>query len=117
MSRGRFTSRSGPEDANGNPITVIAAVNATPVTKIDTDFTATEIFDINTALGRNATQFVVILDGLNAIDVATSTDGIAFGNEHRMLVRNEVYGFNNINVDSIRVTHTGADSAYRIVAL
>lgn len=92
-------------------------VQATPVTKINTNFTVTETFDINDVLGRNATQFTVILDGLNAIDVSISNDGSSFGNEHRMLVKNETYPINGISVDSIRITHTGDDSAYRIVAL
>jgi len=119
MSRARFDGRSGPEDSDGNQITVIKVINDTPVTTEDTSFVVGDspaTFDVNTALGRNGTQFQVFNDGAGDIDVSISNDGAVFGNEHSVQSE-EVYVINNISVDSIRITHTGTDSAYRVLAL
>jgi len=71
--------------------------------------------DINDALGRNATEFTIINDGAGDFTVATSTDGTVFGEEYTM--RNgETYSFQEVSIDSIRITHV-TDSAFRVTVL
>lgn len=90
----------------------------TPETFKDTNFvvgSSPVTLDCNTALGRNATEFLVFNDGSGDFTVSISNNGAAFGDEHT--VKNgETYGFLDISVDSIRITHV-ADSAYRAVVL
>lgn len=115
MSRGRFTSRSGPVDANGNQITVIEATNDTPEVFEDDTFVVGDSpvsLDCNAALGRNASQFEIVNDGPGDFTVAISNDGSAFGDE-ATIKQQEVYAISNISVDTIRITHV-ADSAYRV---
>ena len=105
-------------DVNGSLQVVQNAVDDTPVTAEDILFVTGDspfTFDINTSLGRNATQFSVINDGPGNFTVSISNDGSVFGAEHTMK-NEEVYAIQNINVDSIRLTWV-ANSAYRIVAL
>lgn len=106
-------------DSDGSLQVMQRAVVDTPVTAEDILFETGDspfTFDINTALGRNSTQFSVTNDGPGDFNVSISNDGIAFGNEHRMK-NEEVYEIQNISVDSIRITFIIANSAYRIVAL
>jgi len=102
---------------NGLPVVDVARID-TPETFIDTSFVVGDspvTLDCNAALGRNATEFLVFNDGGGDFTVSISNDGAAFGDEHT--VKNgETYGFLNISVDSIRITHV-ADSAYRVVVL
>lgn len=71
--------------------------------------------DCNAALGRNATQFSVQNDGAGNFTVATSNDGAVFGDEKTMK-GGEVYGIDNISIDSIRITFV-SNSAYRVVVV
>jgi len=90
----------------------------TPETFEDTSFVSGDspvTLDINTALGRNATEFTVINDGAGNFTVSISNDGAAFGDEHTMK-NGETYSLDQISVDSIRITHV-ADSAYRVVVI
>ncbi len=75
----------------------------------DSPFTA----DVNTALGRNATSGYIINDGTGGFTIAFSIDGSVFGDAITMK-KNEVINFTNQSVDSIKITHSGTDSAYRI---
>ena len=59
--------------------------------------------DINTALGRNATQGYIVNDGDGNFTVAFSTNGSAFGDAVTMK-KDEVLNFNNISVDSLKIT-------------
>jgi len=93
-------------------------IDANPQTFEDTSFVSGDspaTLDLNTALGRNATQFAVQNDGAGNFTVATSNDGAAFGDEKTMKA-NEVYAIDRISVDSLRITHV-TNSAYRVVAL
>jgi len=90
----------------------------TPETFIDTSFVSGDspvTLDLNTALGRNATEFTVINDGAGDFTVALSEDGAVFGDEHTMK-NGETYSLIEISVDSIRITHVN-DSAFRVIAL
>jgi hypothetical protein len=93
-------------------------LDANPQTFEDTSFVVGDspvILDVNTALSRNATQITIINDGAGSFTVALSNDGASFGDEHTMN-NGEVYSFENLSVDSIRITHV-ADSAYRVVVI
>jgi len=93
-------------------------IDANPQTFEDTSFVTGDspaILDVNAALGRNATQFSVQNDGAGNFTVATSTDGISFGDEKTMK-GGEVYGIDKISVDSIRITWI-SNSAYRVIVL
>jgi len=94
------------------------AVVDTPEFFEDTSFVTGDspaTLDINTALGRNATEGYIVNDGAGNFTVAFSTDGSAFGDAITMKA-NEVLKFENISVDSIRITWI-ADSAYRLSAI
>jgi len=108
-------------DANGNLLVSPGTPPAlsTPVTARDTNFIAGEspfLFDVNTALSRNGTQFLVVNDGNGDFSVSVSNDGIAFGDEH-VLERDEIYELEGVSVDTLRFTLIGPNSAYRAVAL
>ena len=71
--------------------------------------------DLNTALGRNATQVVVINDGAGNFTVAFSTEGAAFGDAITMK-KDESLEFSGVSVDSLKITWI-ADSAYRVICI
>lgn len=92
--------------------------DANPQTFEDTSFVVGDspvTLDVNTALGRNATEASIINDGAGSFTVAISNDGSSFGDEHTVN-NGEVYSFSNLSIDSIRITHV-ADSAYRVVVV
>lgn len=108
----------GSASLGGDPSVTIASVNDTFVISEDTNFVTGDSpasFDVNTALGRNGTQFSVWNDGPGDFTVAVSNDGATFSGEHTMK-QNEVFTINNIEVDTVRITWV-ANSAYRILAL
>lgn len=90
----------------------------TPETFEDTAFVVGDspvTLDINTALGRNATEFIVLNDGAGNFTVSISNDGAVFGDEHT-LKSGEDYSLQDVSVDSIRITHV-SDSAFRVIAI
>ncbi len=96
----------------------IIEVADTPEFFEDTSFVTGDspaTLDINTVLGRNATRGYIINDGAGNFTVAFSTDGSAFGDTITMKA-NEVMEFNDISVDSIRITWV-VDSAYRVAVI
>jgi len=102
-------------DSNGNVQFELASVADNPKTFEDTSFVVGDSpasLDCNTALGRNATKGYIINDGPGDFTVALSTDGAVFGDEATVKV-DETLTFEDISVDTIRITHV-ADSAYRV---
>jgi len=96
-------------------IAKLAEVIDTPEFFEDTSFVTGDspvTLDLNTALGRNATQGYIINDGAGNFTVSFSTDGIAFGDAITMK-KNEILEFEKISVDSIKITWV-SDSAYRV---
>jgi hypothetical protein len=90
----------------------------TPVSFEDTNFVTGDspiILDLNAALGRNAIRGFVINDGPGNFTISFSTNGSDWGDE---LTRKsgEKLDFDNISVDSLRITWV-ADSSYRVVAI
>ena len=98
---------------------VLSTVSDTPEIFEDTSFVAGDSpadLDINAALGRNATEGYIINDGTGDFTVAFSIDGNTFGDAIR-LKNGETLEFSNISVDSLRITHSGTDSAYRVTVI
>jgi hypothetical protein len=93
----------------------IEDISDTPEYFEDTNFTAADspaTLDFNTALaGKNSTFGYIINDGPGDFYVSFSSDGIMFGDNIR-LKKNEVLKWDNISVDSLRITWI-SDSAYR----
>ena len=69
-----------------------------------------DIFIVNAALNRNGTSFFVQNTGTGIFTVATSRDGVVYGDE-KTVEANSEYGFNGISVHSIRMTKV-TNSAY-----
>lgn len=91
----------------------------TPEAFKDTSFEAGDspvTIDINAALGRNATRGYIVNDGAGDFDVAFSIDGTNFGDNNTMK-KKEIIRFSNQSVDSLKITHSGTNSAYRISAI
>ena len=102
---------------DGQEVTT-TVVSDTPEFFEDTSFVTGEspvTLDINTALGRNATKGYIVNDGAGNFTVAFSINGTDFGNAITMK-KNEVLDFENISVDSLKITWV-ANSAYRVSAI
>ena len=69
--------------------------------------------DFNGDMGRNATDGYMVCDGAGNVLVELSYDGAAWGTQFT-LKNGEIITFTGMSVDSVRVTHSGVDSAYRI---
>ena len=95
-----------------------SSVADTPEFFEDTSFLTGDspvVLDLNTALGRNATQGYIINDGDGNFTVAFSTNGTDWGDDIT-LKKNEVLDFERISVDSLRITWI-SNSAYRVCAI
>lgn len=107
------------DDEHPLPVTSITQARAdTPVTFEDTSFVVGDspaLLNCNTSLARNATEFSIQNDGPGNFTVSVSNNGVLFGQE-KTVKSGEVYGIDNISVDTLRITHV-ADSAYRVTAL
>jgi len=82
----------------------------------DTSFIAGDspaTHDFNNDAGRNATDGYIICDGNGDIQVDYSRDGINYGDKWTMK-KGERVNLVRLDIDKIRITHTGVDSAYRI---
>lgn len=82
----------------------------------DTSFVAGDspaTHDVNTALGQNGQDGYIICDGAGDILVEVSADGATYGDQWTQKA-GEVVSLKGMSVDTIRITHSGTDSAYRI---
>jgi len=82
----------------------------------DTSFVAGDspvVHDINTDLGRNSRIGYIVNDGPGDIEVEISEDGSNY-NSKWTTKADERRGLAGNRIDSLRLTHTGTDSAYRI---
>ena len=85
----------------------------------DTSFTSGDspiTLDVNTDLGRNAVDGYLAVDGTGDILVEISDDGASYGSQHT-LKNGDVLDLSGLNVDSIRLTHSGTNSSYRILVV
>ncbi len=69
--------------------------------------------DVNTDLGRDGRDLVGICDGAGDIKIATSNDGITFGDDWTMR-SGEVLEIRELVMNKVRITHV-SDSSYRIM--
>jgi hypothetical protein len=74
------------------------------------------VLDFNGDAGRNAVDGWVNCDGDGDMLVAFSRDGITYGDDWTMK-KGENTGVRNFDIDSIRITHSGTDAAYRVVLI
>lgn len=115
------TSFDGEKITHSNRFPVESSAALTqhlPATFKDSSFTIDDsprVLNANSALGMNATEFTVFNDGIGDIDVSLSRDGSSYSSEHTMK-SGEVYGIDEINIHSIRLTHV-ADSSYRVIVV
>lgn len=73
------------------------------------------ILDVQAALGTNTLRMVLICDGPGTINVANSNDGgLSFGPDFRLRAHEHI-GALLTGLNQIRLTHTGVDSAYRVL--
>ena len=82
----------------------------------DTSFTSADspvTIDIFTSLARKGSNGYVRCDGTGDILVTISSDGSTFGSSVR-IKDGETLNLKAIRVDSIKITHSGTNSAYRV---
>jgi hypothetical protein len=72
--------------------------------------------DFNADAGRNAIDGWITCDGAGDILVAFSRDGTTFG-DNWTIRTGENTSFFRFDIDSLRLTHTGTDSDYRVVLI
>ncbi|KKL88313.1 hypothetical protein LCGC14_1925940 [marine sediment metagenome] len=95
------------------------SLSGRPVPYEDTNFTVGEspvTLDVNTDLGRNAVEGYIACDGPGDIIVTISDDGASFSS-NITLKAHEVFDLQFLDVDQIKITHSGTDSAYRVVVV
>lgn len=100
-------------DAEGNP----ATIDSYEVFE-DTEFkieTQPITLDVNTALGRNATQTSIQNDGGGDLGISISNDGVSFG-DVKTVKDGEVFELSDVSVDSITISIT-QDSSYRVTVI
>lgn len=107
-------------DVNGN-LLVSQATYTGLVNKSyeDTSFVAGDspaTIDFNADAGRNSIDGWIICDGVGDISVEISADGATFGDPFTMK-NGENAILNNFDIDTVRISHTGTDSAYRVVLI
>lgn len=108
----------GASDSDGNQAVII--VPPSNPNKIqfaeDLDFIAAEdgtIFNLNALLGKNGNEFLFINDGVGDIEVSYSSDGAVFTTPFRTECGDK-FGDSAGDIHSVKIGHTGTDSAYRI---
>lgn len=74
------------------------------------------VIDFNTDAGRNSVDGWITNDGPGSMSVAFSRDGITYGDNWTMLSGENTH-FLGFDIDSLRLTHSGTDGAYRIVLI
>ena len=70
--------------------------------------------DVNATLGRNAQRGYINIYGNGDVLIEISEDGAVFGTQWT-LKAGDVFNVEGFNIDSIRLTHSGTDSAYTVV--
>ncbi len=82
----------------------------------DTSFSSGEspiTLDVLTNLSRKGTNGYIRCDGLGDILVSISSDGSTFGDSTR-IKQDETFSLRALEIQSIKITHSGTDSAYRV---
>jgi hypothetical protein len=85
----------------------------------ETDFTSAKspaTHDFNNDTGRYAVDGYIICDGPGNIQVDYSRNGVTYSDKWTMKEEEQV-DLLRLDIDKIRITHTGEDSAYRILLI
>ena len=72
--------------------------------------------DVNDTLAMNGRDGYLVCDGTGSIQVEISKNGSTYGDAFTVK-EGEVINFQGGDVDTIRITHLGTDSAYRALLL
>lgn len=82
----------------------------------DTSFVAGDspkVLDVNDTLGRNGNRGYIVNDGSGSISVEISHAGTNYTTLFTMK-NGETFDLTGWSVDTIRLTHTGTNSSYRV---
>ena len=82
----------------------------------DSSFSATITLKVLEKLGRNSRDGYIVNDGDGDFTIKHTHDGNLWGDTHT-LKKNEVYSLWKIDIHSIIITHSGTDSAYRVMVI
>ena len=117
--KGVMIDSDGNEITTSNPLPISKTIDGRTFKYEDTSFVSGDspaTHDVNTDLGRNAKIGYITCDGPGDILIEISDDGTNFGSQHTLKVEDTI-NFEGINVDTIRITHSGTDSSYRILVV
>lgn len=109
----------GVSDTDGNQEIVIvpgASPNKIQSSRDDNFIASNDpaLFDLNSLLGKNGTEFVVTNEGGGDIDVSYSSDGSIFNTPFRVSC-NRKFGDLSGDIHTVKIEHTGIDSAYSVI--
>ena len=113
-----LTVLEGSQTLLGNPTVIIQQNTNNFKTAEDTNFVTGDSpvdVDMNTGLGENARDVIVINDGPGDFTVASSNDGSTFGDAFTMSSGEQI-NLSDVSIDTLRITWV-SDSAYRILYL
>jgi len=104
-------------DGDGNQVTSFTQTpSGRSVSYEDANFTSGDspaTHDVNSDLGRNGRDGYIVNDGSGDFTVEVSDNGTDYGGTHT-IKKSEIFYLEGVDIDSIRITHSGTDSAYRI---
>lgn len=72
--------------------------------------------DVKGTLEREGIDGYIVCDGPGSIIVNMSADGTTYGS-NITLKETETLSLRNLHVNKIKITHSGADSAYRVYVI
>ena len=101
-------------NAKGSPLYPVGKMKVSE----DTSFVAGDspvVIDVNDALGVNGDNGYIVVDGAGDILVEISHVGTSYLSQFTMK-SGEVFSLQGMDVDTIRLTHSGTDSKYRVNA-
>lgn len=101
-ANGNLWVREGHYDFDNKTYEDTLTVDNSPVT-----------VDFNDDTGRNAVEGWIINDGAGTLTVAVSRRGLVFGDAFTVK-KGETVDFLRLDIDSLKLTHSGTDADYRI---
>lgn len=102
-----------PQDRTPGPIKGLS--KAYEVTSFTSSISPV-VYDVNLNLGRHSIDGYIVCDGTGDILIEFSSDGIKFSDQHT-LKEDEILLLEYYDIHTIRITHSGTDSSYRILVI